>query len=88
MSIRLPGTIQRITFKGKPFLLIPVYAEMGAAIATPEQYEAFEESYAHLYPDGRVLRHQVEIGTIADIEIVGPVEENVVRPPVEIEDIR
>ena len=61
--------MQRITFKGEPFLLIE------GAIATPQQYEDWEESYAHLFPDGRVLRHQQQIGTKDDIVILGPYEE-------------
>ena len=69
--------IQRITFKGQPFLLIPIFD--GGAIATPEAYESFEESYAHLFADGSVLRHGVPIGTRDDIEVLGPYENDLRR---------
>lgn len=38
------------------------------AIATQEEYENFEESYAYLFKDGTIKRHYQKIGTIDDIE--------------------
>lgn len=45
------------------------------AIATQEQYDNGEESFAYLGPDGRIMRHHQQIGTIADIEWTGDTNE-------------
>lgn len=60
----------KITFKRKNYLLIGDL-NTGGAIATKEQYENFEESYAHLYPDGNVSRYGESIGNVKDIKVVG-----------------
>lgn len=58
-QIRLHGVIYRLIGT----------AEDGA-IATDEQYEAGEMSYAHLYPNGEVWRFGQRIGTRKDWEIL------------------
>lgn len=60
----------RIMFKGKEYLLISGSLEH-SAIATKEQYENFECSYAHLFPDGKIRRFNKVIGDVNDIEFVG-----------------
>lgn len=59
----------RIKFQGQEFLLIGD-KETGGAIATQEAYENFDPSFAHLFPDGRILRHKSQIGTLKDIEFL------------------
>ena len=54
--------IKYIEFKGEHFLLIN-----GNTIATPQQYENFECSYAHLCKDGIIRRFGVPIGIKDDI---------------------
>jgi hypothetical protein len=66
--------IQRILFKGEPFLLVGEHAGSEApegAISTEPQYRNGLGSYAHLFPDGRVLRHRKQIGTREDVEWLG-----------------
>lgn len=64
----------KITFKGVAYILIGEYPELdplGASITTPEQYATGDGtgSFAHVYPDGRILRHGLRIGTMSDIEV-------------------
>lgn len=54
--------MRRITFQGQDFILTD-----GGAITTEANYRAGRASYAHLYEDGRILRHGVEIGRREDI---------------------
>ncbi len=67
--------VKRITFKGKKFLLVNApennNAPLEGAIATPFQYENFETSFAHMYPDGRVVQFGQQIGTRDDVVVVG-----------------
>jgi len=59
----------KILFKGNEYLLIGDL-QTGGAIATEEQFDNFEPSYAHLMPDGRIMRYHRLIGTRDDIRIV------------------
>ena len=61
----------KISFQEKQFLLI---GDRTGPICTREQYENFEESFAHLFEDGRIRRHGQEIGTIDDIEFIEEIE--------------
>jgi len=61
--------VYNIKFKGKKFLLIGDLTD--GAIATKEQYESFETSYAHLCADGKVKRFHKIIGTKDDIKVLG-----------------
>ena len=63
----------RIRFQGKEYLLIGSLRD-GGPIATKEQYENFEMSYAHLRPDGVVMRFRDSIGHRDEIEVLGEVE--------------
>ena len=58
---------------GNDYLLIGDI-QNGGPIATRSQYENFECSYAHLYPNGDINRFGQVIGTRADIIIVGETE--------------
>lgn len=58
----------RITFQGKKLLFVGFREERDGAICSDEQYRNGQTSYAHLFPDGRILRHRVKIGTYEDIE--------------------
>jgi len=62
-------TDPEVIFKGRECLLIGDRL-LGWAIATKEEYENFLPSYAHLFPDGRILRHGVQIGTVKDLRLV------------------
>ena len=62
-----------IRFKGQEYLLIGNMEE-GGAIATREQYESGQCSFAHLMEDGRVMRFREVIGSKSDIELVGECE--------------
>jgi len=62
------STQTKIKFKGKTYYLIG-NLEDGGAIATKEQYENGECSYAHLHADGLVRRFGEVIGNKDDISI-------------------
>ena len=53
-----------IEFEGRPYVLI---GRTEGAITTPEDYRQGQCSYAHLYPDGTIMRFGQAIGTRADI---------------------
>lgn len=57
----------KVTFQGNEYLLIGNLKE-GGSLATEEQYENFELPFAHLMPDGRILRFGVQIGTKEDLK--------------------
>ena len=72
----------RIRFQGEEYLLIGDI-ESGGGITTEKAFKRFkenlvlsntirlgEESYAHLYPTGRILRFGKQIGNRDDIEII------------------
>jgi len=54
----------KIKFKGNEFLLIH------GAITTPELFERFSPSLAHLMEDGAVIRYDISFGNHEDIEII------------------
>ena len=58
-------TVEKIRFLNEEFVLIG-----GDSIAKKEAYENFESSFAHLFPDGIILRHGQQIGTKEDIEFI------------------
>jgi len=41
---------------------------LGHALATLEQYKSFDPSWAHLCPDGTIMRYHERIGCIFDLE--------------------
>ncbi len=61
--------MQKIRFKGQEYLLVE------GAIATPEQYENFLPSYAHLFENGEILRYGKLIGNKSDIEYLEEIED-------------
>lgn len=65
-----------IEFQGKEYLLIGTLKD--GAIATREDYENFNPSYAHLFSDGLIKRYFCVIGTVDDIKLKG--KKNVQTP--------
>ena len=65
-----------IRFQGKEYLLLGDL-ERGGPIATREQYENGQCSYAQLQADGTVMRFRDSIGHRDEIEVVGECEVNV-----------
>ena len=57
---------QQVRFQDKQYCLVGSLER--AAISTHEQFEAFGDSYAHLYPDGKIFRYDMKIGTREDLE--------------------
>jgi len=57
-----------IKFQGREFLLIG--SRRCGSITTREQFDAFEDSYAYLQQDGRIMRHREQIGRIEEIEFL------------------
>jgi hypothetical protein len=64
---------QEIMLFGQIYLLIGDI-ENGGAIASKECYENFECPYAHLYPNGRIMRFGEQIATRDDIIVREKVE--------------
>lgn len=62
-----------IKFFGIEYILIGTLQE--GAITTQEQYDTFSDSYAHLFPDGTILRYGSIIGTLSDIEVINATED-------------
>jgi hypothetical protein len=62
-----------IRFQGSEYLLIGDL-ERGGPIATKEQYENGQCSYAHLNADGTVMRFGDSIGHRDEIEVIGETE--------------
>jgi hypothetical protein len=60
---------QQIRFKGEVYVLIGDM-ESGGAIATPQQFENWECSFAHLYPNGDIKRFGEVIGRREDIQVM------------------
>lgn len=57
-----------IRFQGEEYLFVGNPERTRGAIATEEQYENFQDSYAHLCADGKIYRYRGVIGLIDDIE--------------------
>ncbi len=51
----------QVIFKGQQYCIV------GGAICTHAQFEAFEDSFAHLMLDGRIMRYGNQIGTAEDL---------------------
>lgn len=60
----------RVRFDGAEYVLTGESLEDGGAIATAEEYVKGLPSFAHLFPDGLVMRYGVQIGTRADVEVL------------------
>lgn len=61
-----------IKFKDKDFLLV---GDTDGAIALREDYESFLPSYAHLFPNGKIMRYQHCIGTRDDIQFIKKIDD-------------
>jgi len=60
---------KQIELFGQRYLLIGNLEE-GGTIATREQYEEFECSFAYLQPNGDIMRFNEKIGTRKDIKVL------------------
>ena len=67
-----------VKFRGKRYLLIGDEIS-GGAIATKTQYENGLCSFAHLQPDGRIMRFHEVIGKRADLVFTGERIETKIR---------
>jgi hypothetical protein len=63
--------VQEILFKGSRYWMFS-----SGAIATPRNFPHPRSSYAHLFPDGSIMRYGEVIGSESDIERLGPVDPN------------
>jgi hypothetical protein len=57
-----------IEFQGKRYILDGNMTD--GAITTQEAYDNWDDSYAHLYSDGNILRYGVVIGHRDDITVL------------------
>lgn len=64
----------KIKFKGEDYVFVGDSELMNGAIATKEDFESFNPSYAHLYEDGVVRRFGNPIGTKEDIKVLEEIE--------------
>jgi hypothetical protein len=60
---------RQICLFGEIFVLIGDL-DSGGPIATVDAYQNFDVSYAHLYPNGAIMRYGKQIGTRDDIELL------------------
>lgn len=67
----------RVVFMGESYRLI---GETDGPIATDEQFENGECSFAHLLPDGRIMRYGEQIGTRDDLQFAPIIEKQAVDP--------
>ena len=58
--------VQKIKFNGLNFIL--PNGKVDSPIVTINEYKQGNISYAHLCPDGTIIQHGSQIGTIDDIE--------------------
>jgi hypothetical protein len=64
---------QKIRFQGNDYLLISDHGGPDSgSIATQEQYDHFQESFAFLDADGVIYRYGNAIGTVEEIEFLKP----------------
>jgi hypothetical protein len=66
--------LKKIRFMGKEMLMSDGKTGIGGAITTKDAYEKGHISFAHLCPDGNIMRYGKIIGTKKDIEIIGEEE--------------
>lgn len=60
----------RVRFQNNEYILAGTL-ETGGPIATKEQYANYETSYAHLYPNGYIMRFHERIGFRDELEVLG-----------------
>jgi hypothetical protein len=73
----------KVMFKGNQYLLIGGNIKRGGPIATKEQFDNFECSFAYLHPDGNISRFGAIIGTRNDLSVcVDAGQKNDVESPV------
>ena len=66
--------LQSITFQNNKYVLV---GEKEGAIATKEQIESGTCSFAHLYPNGDIMRFQEKIGMRKDIVFGDMIDVNI-----------
>jgi hypothetical protein len=61
--------LPRLRFRGTEYVLVNDDGNRReGAITTRDAYEAFDESFAHLFASGAIKRHGTVIGHVEDIE--------------------
>lgn len=60
-----------VSFKGQEYLFGGDSLDEGGFVATREQYETGECSFAHWFPDRGLLRYCEKIGSREDLAIIG-----------------
>jgi len=60
----------KIRFNGQEYLFTGDSLDKGGPIATEDEYIQGEVNFAHLFPDGIIMRYHETIGTRDDIEIL------------------
>ena len=69
-------TLQEVILNDKTLWLVADPGENeGALCSTPEDFEHGQESYAHLFSDGRIMRFQTKIGCLDDLKFTGVLQE-------------
>lgn len=63
--------MKRIRFKGTEYLFKGDSLDESGFIATRNQYENAQTSFAHYYPGLGIMRFNEKIGSAEDIEIIG-----------------
>lgn len=67
--------MRRIKWKDEEYVLVGGNLKEGGAITTPELLAAFELNPAHLFEDGVIRSYGKEVGTVKDIEDLGPFDD-------------
>lgn len=64
----------KVKFQGREmYLVCKIPGEESCPLTEPGQYESGEVSYAHIF-NGVIKRFNEQIGTVADLEFVGPMK--------------
>ncbi len=70
----MKDSFRKLKFQDKEYILIGGVDDKDGAIATVEQYTQGQCSFAHLLPDGRIVKRKEQIGVIDDIEFGDTIE--------------
>ena len=62
----------RVNFRGRELVFVGDSLAEGGPLAAEEAYRRGHAPFAHLFPDGRVMRHGAVIGARADVAVTGP----------------
>lgn len=66
------STLQQVKFKEKTLWFVAELGETeGALCNQPEDFENGNESYAHIFEDGSIMRFSKQIGVFKDLVFTG-----------------